>query len=219
LPPSPRPRVSPNPPRLYAIVDDGACAAVGRAPLEVARAFLAGGARLLQLRCKSMPGGAFLDLARAVMAEASRARATVIVNDRADVARLSAADGLHVGQTDLSAADARQVIGPEAWLGLSTHSREQWEQALREPVSYIAIGPAFSTATKDTGYDAVGLKVVRAAAAAAAVAGVPLVAIGGITIDNAAAVIEAGASSVAVIGALLDGDPEARCREFVRRLE
>jgi thiamine-phosphate pyrophosphorylase len=157
----------------------------------VARAFLSAGAQWLQLRCKDMPSGAFLDLASAVVSEAASTGATVIVNDRADIARLSAAHGLHVGQTDLSPADSRTVIGSSAILGLSTHTKAQWEAALLEPISYLAIGPAFGTGTKETGYSAVGLDIVAAAARAA---------------------------SVAVISDLLKGDPETRCREFLRVL-
>jgi thiamine-phosphate pyrophosphorylase len=195
------------------------CAAAGRAPIEVARAFLTAGAQWLQLRCKRMASGPFLDLANSVLVDANQAGATVIVNDRADVAALSGAPGLHVGQTDLSPADARSVIGAAAILGLSTHNREQWEAAVREPISYMAIGPTFGSGTKDTGYAAIGLQMVRDAASAAAAAGLPSVAIGGITIENAPAVIDAGASSVAVISDLLKDDPEARCRAFLRSLE
>lgn len=184
----------------------------------MARAFLSADAKLIQLRCKSMPSGAFLDLATSVMEGARQAGATLIINDRADVAALSGAHGLHVGQTDLSPVDARKVIG-EAILGLSTHTKEQWDAAVLEPVSYIAIGPAFGTATKDTGYSAVGLDIVRHASAAAAARGLPTVAIGGITIENARSVIDAGASSVAVITDLLKDSPEKRCREFLRALE
>jgi len=194
------------------------CARADRAPLDVARAFLAGGARLLQLRCKTWGSGALLDLAAAVVEEAGAAGATVIMNDRADVAALSRAHGLHVGQDDLTPADARSVIGPAAILGLSTHTPAQWTRAVAEPVSYIAIGPVFGTGTKATGYDAVGLAVVRQAAAAAAARGLPTVAIGGMTLENAASVIDAGAASVAVISDLLRGDPEARCRAFVAGL-
>jgi len=206
-------------PKLYAIVDADACAAAGRAPIDVVRAFLSAGARLLQLRFKEMPSGAFLDLARAILEDASAAAATIIINDRADIAALADAPGLHVGQTDLSPADARTVIGPSRILGLSTHTREQWEQALREPISYVAIGPVFGSVTKQTGYDAIGLETVRQVSTAAAACGVPAVAIGGITIGNAISVIEAGAASVAVIGDLLRGNPEARCREFLRALK
>jgi len=231
LPPSPKRRLSLNPPkqqrlfapppagRLYAIVDADVCAAAGRAPIDVARAFLNGGARWLQLRCKSMPSGPFLDLARTILEDAKAASATVIINDRADVTVLSNAPGLHIGQTDLSPADARAVIGPSAILGLSTHTRQQWEQALREPISYVAIGPVFGSVTKQTGYDAIGLSTVAQVAAAASAKGLPTVAIGGITIENAVSAIDAGASSLAVIGDLLQGDPEKRCRALLRALE
>lgn len=209
-----RPRL----PRLYAIVDADVCARAQRSPLDVARAFLSAGARLLQLRCKNMPSGAFLELAAAVMPDARAVNATVIINDRADVARMAEADGVHVGQTDLSPADARVVVGASAIVGLSTHTPEQWSAAVREPISYLAIGPAFGSWTKETGYDAIGLGVVRQAADAAQAAGLPAVAIGGITLENAPSVIGAGAASVAVISDLLQGDPESRCRAFLRIL-
>ena len=166
-----------------------------------------------------MASGAFLELAHNTLELSRAAGAILIINDRADVAAISQADGLHVGQTDLTAGDARMVIGPSPILGLSTHTRDQWEAAVSEPISYMAIGPAFGTGTKETGYTAVGLEVVARAAAAAATRGLPTVAIGGITIDNAASVIEAGAASVAVISDLVKGDPEARCRAFLRILQ
>ena len=206
-------------PRLYAIVDAGACASADRAPHEVARAFLGAGARLLQLRFKGMASGPFLDLTRTILEDANAAGATLIINDRADITALASAAGLHVGQSDLSPADARAVIGPSAVLGLSTHTREQWERALLEPISYVAIGPVFGSATKQTGYEAVGLEVVREMSKAVAASGIPAVAIGGITIENAVSVVEAGAASVAVIGDLLKGDPEARCRELIQALK
>lgn len=218
MPPSPRTAFSLNPPRLYPIVDADVCAAAGRAPFDVAQAFLAAGVRWLQLRCKNMPSGAFLELTQQVI-EVSRANGgLVIVNDRADIVAMAGADGLHVGQTDLSAVDSRAVIGTGPILGLSTHTVEQWELAVTEPVSYIAIGPVFGTGTKATGYDAVGLTVVKDAAGFAATHGLPTVAIGGISLDNAASVIDAGAASVAVISDLLKGDPEARCRQFLNLL-
>jgi thiamine-phosphate pyrophosphorylase len=134
-------------------------------------------------------------------------------------AALSAAPGLHVGQEDLAPVDARTVIGNGPILGLSTHTHAQWERAVREPISYLAIGPVFGTGTKATGYEAIGLGTVTRAAKAAASHGLPAVAIGGITLENAASVIDAGAASVAVISDLLTGDPEARCRAYLRMLE
>ena len=218
MPPSPRPPLSLSPPRLYAIVDAEICAVADRAPADIARAFLAGGARWIQLRAKAMASGAFLDLANAILQDTNAAGGTLIINDRADIAALTGAPGLHIGQDDLAPADARTVIGATPILGLSTHTEEQWERAVKEPISYMAIGPVFGTGTKDTGYQAIGLETVRRAAGAAAKQGLPTVAIGGITLDNAASVIDAGAASVAVISDLLKGDPEARCRSFLRAL-
>lgn len=166
-----------------------------------------------------MGSAAFLDLAHAMVAEADAAGATIIINDRADIAALAHAAGLHVGQDDLTPADARRVIGDSAMLGLSTHTPEQWAAAVQEPISYMAIGPVFGSTTKETGYTAIGLETVRRASAAAAARGLPTVAIGGITIDNARSVIDAGAASVSVITDLLRGDPEARVRAFLRVLE
>jgi thiamine-phosphate pyrophosphorylase len=150
---------------------------------------------------------------------AHEAGAILIVNDRADIARLAGADGVHIGQDDLSPAAARRVVGDTLMVGLSTHTSAQIAAAVREPVSYLAIGPVFGTATKVTGYDAIGLRAVASAAASARGAGLPLVAIGGITLETAPSVIEAGASAVAVIGDLLStGDPEARARAYLERL-
>jgi thiamine-phosphate pyrophosphorylase len=193
---------------------------------DLAEACVAGGARLLQLRAKAISGGVFLELATRIQAIASSAGAVLIVNDRPDVARLSGAAGVHVGQDDLSPAAARTIVGPGAVVGFSTHTHDQIDAAIDEPVTYIAIGPVFGTATKDTGYAAVGLERVQYAAAALARAamltGSPprgLVAIGGITIDRAADIIRAGAGSVAVISDLLStGDPRARVREYLDRL-
>ena len=219
MPPNQKLPLWQNQHRLYAIVDADVCARENRAPLDVARAFLAGGARLLQLRCKSMGSGAFLELANAAVALANAAGATLIINDRADVAALSHAAGLHIGQDDLAPEDARRVIGETAILGLSTHAPEQWDAAVREPISYLAIGPVFGTETKATGYSAIGLDTVRRASAAAAARGLPTVAIGGITIENARSVLDAGAASVSVITDLLRSDPEQRVRAFLRILE
>ena len=218
MPPSPRPRLSLNLPRLYAIVDGDLCARDGRAPIDVARAFLSAGAKLLQLRCKSWGSAAFLELASAVVEDSRSAEEAVIVNDSADIAALSGAQWLHVGQDDLAPRDARTIIGADPLLGLSTHTREQWDAAIAEPVCYIAVGPVFGSDTKDTGYRAVGLETVSRASAAASLADLPTVAIGGITQANAVSVIDAGAASVAVISDLLRGDPEARCRALLRIL-
>ena len=203
--------------RLHAIVDVELSVQSARDPLDLACAFLDGGARVLQLRAKELPSGPFLQLSDALVDLARGYSPTLIVNDRVDVARLSGAHGVHVGQEDLPPAVARSQLGADAVVGFSTHSIAQVEAALHEPVSYIAVGPVFGTSTKDTGYGAVGLDLVSAASRRAGP--LPIVAIGGITLDNARSVIDAGASAVAVISDLLVGDPALRVRAFLRMLE
>ncbi len=184
----------------------------------MADAWLEAGVRLIQLRAKSRRSGPLQQLADALVARAHAAGALVLINDRADIAALSGADGVHVGQDDLSPAAVRTVAGQAAIVGLSTHTDAQVAEALGQPVSYIAIGPVFGTRTKDTGYDAVGLAQVRRAAQAVHAAGVPLVAIGGITRQNAGSVLDAGADAVAVISDLLPESADAvraRAAEWV----
>jgi thiamine-phosphate pyrophosphorylase len=206
-------------PPLHAIVDADMAAAAGWPIIDLATAYLNGGARFLQLRAKRMASGRLLETAGAMAELTRRAGGILIVNDRADIARLADADGVHVGQDDLAPAAVRSVAGPALLVGVSTHTPDQLDVALREPVDYVAIGPVFSTATKDTGYAAIGLDRVRAAAKAVRAAELPLVAIGGITLERAGGVINSGAASVAVIGDLLStGNPEARVREYLMRL-
>lgn len=211
-------------PLLYAILDVDAVSARAWAPVDVCAAWIEGGVRLIQLRAKSLPFGAFLELADACAALCRGAGAQLIINDRADIAVLCGADGVHVGQDDLCVADVRRVVGPSAIVGLSTHTDAQLAEAAeeREAVSYVAIGPVFRTRTKDTGYDAVGLEGVRRAARVARVAGVPLVAIGGITRDRAGSVHAAGADSLGVISDLLTADDlagvGARAREWTSQI-
>jgi thiamine-phosphate pyrophosphorylase len=201
---------------LYAIVDEAAARQAGLSLAGLAEAYLRGGARLLQVRAKTMTSGELVAASRTIVGAARRVDARVVVNDRADIARVAGADGVHVGQTDLSVADARAVVGSRALVGVSTHTLEQVDEALATDASYVAVGPVFGTTTKDTGYDAVGLELVRHAVTRAG--GRPVVAIGGITLETAGLVIEAGAASVAVISDLVRGDPERRVRAWVQRL-
>ena len=190
-------------------------ARAGWAPLDLLRAYLDAGATFIQLRAKHLDSGAFLDLCDASVAAARPFGATIIVNDRVDLARLSGAAGSHIGQDDLPPAAARNLLGAAAIIGYSTHALDQIESAVREPVSYIAVGPVFGTRSKDTGYEAVGLDLVQRAAQVAGK--VPLVAIGGITLDTALAVLDAGAASVAIISDLLvSGDPRSRASAYLR---
>ncbi len=202
-------------PRLYAVLDVESCVRVQRPPADVLDAFVAAGVQWLQLRAKSSDARSFLELARLAVAR-TRGRALIIVNDRVDIAHAAGADGVHVGQDDLAPDAARHLLGSEAIIGLSTHGVAQLEAALAMPIDYVAIGPVFGTATKETGYAAVGLDMVASAAALAAPRGVPVVGIGGITIDNGASVLAAGASSVCVISDLLRGEPGAQAAAMLR---
>jgi len=202
---------------LNAIVDVEASERAGWRAIDVARALVAGGATFLQLRAKTMASGALLDLAAAIAEIAHGAGAQLIVNDRADIARLAGADGVHVGQDDLSPGAVRRIVGDEMIVGVSTHTVEQLDAACREPIDYAAVGPVFKTTSKVTGYTERGVELVREAARRASP--IPLVAIGGVTLETAPSVIDAGAASVAVISDLLiTGDPEARTRTFLERL-
>jgi thiamine-phosphate pyrophosphorylase len=204
-------------PRLYAILDSGVAAARGLDPVTLARAWFDAGVRLLQLRGKDLTLGPMTALARQLVDTGRAHGARLIVNDRADAARLAGADGVHVGQDDLTPAEARRIAGAGAIVGVSTHTPEQIAAALEEPIDYLAIGPVFPTGSKASAWPTVGLDGVRAAARA--VGGrLPLVAIGGISLDSAAAVIAAGASSVAVISDLVEEDPMRRAGRYLARL-
>jgi len=200
-------------PPLYPIVDVDVCRLRTHDPLAVLETYLAAGARLIQLRDKSTRTGPLVALADAAVSRAHAVGALLIVNDRADVARLSGADGVHVGQDDLPVTDVRRVLGEDAIVGLSTHDPRQIDRAIETSATYIAVGPIYGTSTKDTGYIARGLDLVRYAVARAD--GRPVVAIGGITLERASEVLDAGAASVAIISDLLTQDPVARVRAFL----
>jgi len=202
-------------PRLYAILDVDLLRVRGLDPLSLAQTWLDAGVRLIQLRAKTMATGPMLELADALVAGAHAADARVIVNDRADVARMAGADGVHVGQEDLAPTAVRALVGESALVGLSTHTDAQVEAACDEPISYLAIGPVFQSATKTQAYGPVGLDGVSRAAARAREAGLPVVAIGGITLASLKQVIDAGAQSVAVISDLIADNPLQRVREFL----
>src|SRR5262245_7077213 len=204
-------------PRLYGILDADVAARAGWRPLDLCRALLEGGARTMQVRAKQLPSGPLLALCEEIVGAATPFGAAIVVNDRPDVARMSAATGVHVGQDDMAPKAVRAIVGPDMIVGWSTHTMEQVAAALSEPVDYIAVGPVFATHTKQTGYDPVGLALIRAAAHRAR--GIPIVGIGGITLDNARSVLEAGASGVAVISDLLvTGDPRGRTAAYLRAL-
>jgi thiamine-phosphate pyrophosphorylase len=200
---------------LYSILDVSLCAAHGFAPLEVLDAFLRGGAQFIQLRDKTPESGVRLALADEVVRRCRAAGALIVINDFVDITKMSGADGVHLGQEDMAVEDAREMLGPNALIGISTHGEQQIAAAAGSSASYIAVGPIFSTATKNTGYTARGLHLVRHAVAT----GRPVVAIGGMTLERAPDVMRAGAAAVAVISDLLTGgDAEARTRQYLAAL-
>jgi thiamine-phosphate pyrophosphorylase len=184
---------------VYPILDTTTLERLGFHPVQAAAALLEGGARILQFRHKGFWSREVFGQAEEIAALCRSTSADFILNDRADYAGLLQA-GLHLGQHDLLPADARSVIGDEPIIGYSTHNPDQMRAAAAEPVDYVAFGPVFSTASKDRPDPTVGiagLGTVRALTQR------PLVAIGGITLENAALCWSAGADSVAVIAGLL----------------
>ena len=205
-----------NLPRLYAIVDRDALDARGMTAGEFAQELRDAGVRLVQYRDKGgSPQQILCAAAEISHVFAGVDDAVLVMNDRADLALL-AGWGVHVGHTDMSPADARTLLGAAA-IGVSTHNEAQVLAADAGAADYVAIGPVFATASKSDTEPVVGLEGVRRARS---LTSKPLVAIGGITRENARSVIEAGADSVAVIGALLAvGEPSAKiAKDFLDRL-
>jgi thiamine-phosphate pyrophosphorylase len=183
-------------PKLYAITDRQWSNCTHE---EIVRMLLDGGASLIQLRDKEASGRELLDQAIACLKLTREAGATLIINDRVDVALTAGADGVHLGQDDLSVDEAREILGEDKIIGVSTHSIDQFRAALETSANYIALGPVFPTLTKENSAPVVGLELVREARK---LTDRPLVAIGGINLGRAPEVIEAGADCVAVISAL-----------------
>ena len=205
-------------PRLYAIVDAEIASRSDWTPPGLALAYLKGGARLIQIRAPGVNSNTLLRWCGDIGEAVADAGAQLVVNNRCDVAIVAGAAGVHLGQDDLPVDAARHLLGQDAIIGLSTHNCEQVEAALVQNVNYVAIGPIYDTDTKVTGYQAVGLEAVRRTALQAK--GCPVVAIGGITLGRAPSLIEAGATSVAVISDLLTGgDPEGRVRHYIAELD
>src|SRR5262247_4280475 len=183
-------------PKLYAITDRQWSNCTHE---EIVRMFLDGGANLIQLRDKEGSGRELLDQAIACLKLTRDAGATLIINDRVDVALTAGADGVHLGQDDLSVDEAREILGEDKIIGVSTHSIAQFRAALETSANYIAVGPIYPTLTKENPAPVVGLELVREARK---LTDRPLVAIGGINLGRAPEVIAAGADCVAVISAL-----------------
>jgi thiamine-phosphate pyrophosphorylase len=185
-------------PALYPILDLAVLQQRKLPPLDVARVLLNSGAGILQLREKGPLTAALLDLARNLSALCREASVPFVVNDRADLALLCDAH-LHLGQDDLPPAAARTLLGAEKWIGYSTHNQTQFSTAEQEAVDYLAIGPVFATASKENPDPTLGMTLLHQLRRSTSH---PLVAIGGITRDNALSVFAAGVDSVAVIGDL-----------------
>jgi len=199
-------------PRFYAIVDSSVREST-QDLLAYADELASAGCTLMQYRNKSGNARMMLEQARDLKKHLG-ASVRLIMNDRADLCLAADFDGVHVGQDDLSAESVRRIIGPDRWLGVSTHNPEQLRDADRTPADYLAIGPVFATASKQNPDPVVGLEGVQRGRQ---LTRKPLVAIGGVTRTNAASVIEAGADSVAVISDLLR-EPRKSAEEFFRIL-
>lgn len=198
--------------RLYVIVTAALCRGEW---LDTAAAALRGGATCLQLREKELTDGELLARARRLRELTASHNALLIINDRPDIARLCGADGVHVGQDDLSVREARAILGAERLVGKSTHTLAQVDAAIAEAPDYIAVGPMFRTTTKPTavpaGADPPGLAFLSAARIRT---DLPLVAIGGINTDNARAVFAAKANCVCACSAVISGAAEAAARSI-----
>ena len=197
-------------PSLYVVLDR--VAARGRSLDDLLAAVIDGGCRMVQLREKDWPSGRILPLAERLLARARRAGVTFVINDRVDLAVAVGADGVHLGQDDLPARLARPLLRPGMLLGISTHDAAQAHAARDAGADYVAVGAMFATTTK-ADFQLVGPGLVRKLRPDVRV---PLVGIGGITHDNVADVIRAGADGVAVISAVCGApDPAAATRKFL----
>ena len=196
-----------RPPGLYAITDTQLCAL---SQAEQVERLIQGGATLIQLREKHLPSGRFYEQAEAALRVARAQGVRVIINDRVDIALALKADGVHLGQQDLSPVAARQILGPDAIIGLSTHNKEQAEEGLSLPIDYLAAGPIFPTHSKQDPDPMLGLEGLRDIRRM--VNNLPLVAIGGITFEQAHDVFKAGADCIALIGALLSSPEEIQVK-------
>jgi thiamine-phosphate pyrophosphorylase len=201
-------------PRLYVILDAGMLTE----PAGVtAKKLIQAGVRLLQYRDKKAAARELWSESQAIAAVARKSKCSFFVNDRPDIAYLAGADGVHVGHEDLSAEQARLLIGPDRWVGVSTHNLKQFEQAAATSADYIAVGPIFPTSSKANPDPVVGTELLRRVRG---LTSKPIVAIGGITLERAPEVLAAGADSVAVISDILQvKDPAAKAREYIQRLE
>jgi len=200
-------------PRLYVILD---AALLTTPETDCAEKLAEAGVRLLQYRNKSASARALFESSKKLTALLSPRGVTFVVNDRADVAVLAGADGVHVGQEDVSVEEGRQVVGAEKLVGVSTHNIEQFQRAAASSADYIAVGPIFATGSKSNPDPVVGVEFIRRIRL---LTDKPIVAIGGITLERATEIIEAGANTVAVISDILRAsEPGTRARQYLELL-
>lgn len=204
-----------QPPAIYAIADAQALAPM--ALHEGVARMADSGIQWIQLRAKSLPGNQICREIEGSLEALEGFQGLLWIDDRADLAALFPFGGLHLGQHDLPVAAARMVVGSEVWIGQSTHDERQLRKAVNDPeVDLVAVGPVYSTTSKERPDPVVGPPLVRRARLTT---DKPLVAIGGIDAANLALVLEAGADCVAVLGAVCRGDVAANCRRLVRAAE
>ncbi|MBI3303145.1 MAG: thiamine phosphate synthase [Deltaproteobacteria bacterium] len=199
---------------LYAIADT-----LSRPELsfvELTEKILAGGARLIQLRVKNLPAHEYLRIAKEARGLTRRCKALLIINDRLDVALAAEADGAHLGQEDLPLQVARKILGEKSLIGISTHNEEQALAAERGGADYSGFGPMLGTGTKETGYTPRGLEQLRTIRS---LVRLPIVAIGGITVERAPLALAAGANAVAMISdIMLAENVSAKVQQVLKKI-
>jgi len=199
--------------RFYPILDSELLAAAGADPLELARALVGAGARLVQFRHKAAYTRDAYEQAKAIGQIVQHVGGRYVINDRADIALMLGADGVHVGQDDLPPTALRRIAGDKLFIGFSTHNEQQLRAGDLEPADYLAIGPVFGTTSKENPDPVVGVEELQRLRT---LTEKPLVAIGGISRERAAAVLAAGADSLAVLSDIVAEDLPARAREWMR---
>ena len=198
--------------RLYVLISSNIAK---KSVKETARLVIDGGADTVQLREKTISDSKFISLAREVRDITTKRGSLLIINDRVHVVRKVNADGIHLGQQDMSALEARNIIGDEKIIGVSTHSITQARQAQKDGADYIAIGPIYPTSTK--GHEpSVGIEIIHEISEAVSI---PIIAIGAITLENLDEVLKAGASRIAVCSAIIGSkDIYSSTRQFKEKL-
>ncbi len=202
-------------PKIYPITDTRLS---NLSHTEQVERLIRGGAKFIQLREKYNSPKHFYEQAESTLTIARENNVKIIINDRVDIALALKADGVHLGQDDLSPEYARKILGEKAIIGFSTHNLKQAVEAVKFPIDYVAIGPVFATKTKENPDKIIGIEMIKKVREA--IGNFPLVAIGGINLGNFREVLDAGADSVAIISDLLSEADKIteRLKEFYHKL-